>query len=120
MIFTASRLLPLGGETRLPWTPAIQLALDLLLVERNTWRAAIDDTADSGPVAFPEARKPEKVAEVLNDMAVPRVFGLVTCAPAPVIERRINVILSKQHFISFRFAVGSACAELTCTSLDES
>jgi hypothetical protein len=60
------RLLPLGGETRLPWTPAIQLALNILLVKRNTWRAAIDNTADSGPVAFPEARKPEKVAESIE------------------------------------------------------
>jgi hypothetical protein len=50
----------------LPRPTPIQLALNILLFERNTWRAAIDDTADCGPVAFPEARKPEKVAESIE------------------------------------------------------
>jgi len=44
----------------------IELALNILLFKRNSWRAAIDDTADREPVAFPEARKPEKVTESIE------------------------------------------------------
>jgi hypothetical protein len=50
----------------LPRPTTIELALNILLFKRNPWRAAIDDTADRGSVAFPEARKPEKVAESIE------------------------------------------------------
>ena len=119
--FHRIRLLPLGGETRLPGPPAIQLALDILLFKRNPWRAAIDDTADSGPVAFAEARKPEKMAESIErhgSSALVR-FGNVRSG-AGQLNGECTWICAISALFSFSIRVAATCAELTFTSLNES
>jgi hypothetical protein len=50
----------------LPRPATIELALNILLFKRNARRTAVDDTANRGSVAFPEARKPEKMAESIE------------------------------------------------------
>ena len=57
------RLLALGGEARLAGTAAIEIALDLLVGQRDQRRAAVDHAADRDPVAFAEGRDPEHMAE---------------------------------------------------------
>src|SRR4051812_31712926 len=57
------RFLPLGGEARLSGTAAIEIVLDVLLGQRQQWRAAIDHTANRDPVAFAKGRDPEHVTE---------------------------------------------------------
>src|SRR4029077_15612544 len=64
------RLLPLRREPRLSGPPAIKLTLDVFGTQWNPRRAPIDDTADRGPMAFAEARKPEKMAERVERHAV--------------------------------------------------
>ena len=61
--FDRVRLLALGGEARLSGTAAIEIALDVLIGQRDQRRAAIDHAADRDPVAFAEGRDPEQVAE---------------------------------------------------------
>jgi hypothetical protein len=58
--------LPLRGEPRLSGPPAIELALDVFFLERNSRRTAIDHAADSSPVAFAEAGEPEKMTESIE------------------------------------------------------
>ncbi len=61
--FYRIRLLALGGEARLSGAAAIQIALDVLVGQRQQRRAAIDHAADRDPMAFAEGRDPEHVAE---------------------------------------------------------
>jgi hypothetical protein len=50
----------------LPGPPAIELALNVFFLERNSRRTAVDHAADSGPVTFAEAGEPEKVTESIE------------------------------------------------------
>ena len=53
----------LGGEARLSGFAPVQLDLDFLGCDRNARRAAIDDAADGGPMAFAPGGHAEKMAE---------------------------------------------------------
>src|SRR5882724_9402912 len=61
--FHRIQLLALGGEARLSGAAAIQIALDVLVGQRQQRRAAVDHAADRDPMAFAEGRDPEHVAE---------------------------------------------------------
>jgi hypothetical protein len=50
----------------LPRPTTIELVLNILLFKWNPWWAAVDDTANRGSVAFPEAHKPEKMTESIE------------------------------------------------------
>ncbi len=57
------RLLPLGGELRLPRTAAIEIVLDLFDRQRDQGRAAIHHAADGRPMALAESGETEEVPE---------------------------------------------------------
>jgi len=60
------RLLPLRRKARLPWPPAVELALDILNTERNPGRTAIYHAADRRSMAFAEAGEPEEMTESIE------------------------------------------------------
>ena len=57
------RLLALRGEARLAGPALVEIGLDLVSGQRNVRRAAVDDAADGGPVAFAEGGDAEQMAE---------------------------------------------------------
>ena len=61
--FHRIRLLPLGGEARLPGTAAIEIALDIFHAQRYLRRTAVDHAANRNPVALAKGRDPEQMAE---------------------------------------------------------
>ena len=56
-------LLALGSEPRLARTAAIEIALDVLVGERQQWRTAIDHATDRNAMALAKGRDPEQMAE---------------------------------------------------------
>ena len=63
-------LLALGGEARLTGAAAVEPGLDVGLRQRDARRAAIDHTANGGPVALAPGGDTEQVAEAVVRHAV--------------------------------------------------
>ncbi len=61
--FHLVRLLALRGEARLPRPALVEIGLYLFRRQRNTRRAAVDDAAQCGAVAFAEGGDTEEMAE---------------------------------------------------------
>ncbi len=57
------RLLALRGEARLARPAAVEIGLNVGLIERDARRAAVDHAADRGPVALAEGGDPERMPE---------------------------------------------------------
>jgi len=51
---------------RLSGAPAIEIALQLGLGQRESWRAAVDDRPQRRAVAFPEACDDERLSEAVS------------------------------------------------------
>src|SRR5262249_1920584 len=70
-------LLALGGETRLPWPPLVEIGLDIGLGQRNSGWAAVDHAADRRPVALAKGRDAENVTERVERHGVAPAAGVV-------------------------------------------
>src|SRR5690606_20571704 len=57
------RLLPLRGEAGLAGPPAVELALDVRLAQRNAGRATVDHATDRRAVAFAKAGETKQTTE---------------------------------------------------------
>src|SRR5258708_32469892 len=88
--FYRIQLLALGGEARLSGAAAIQIALDVLVGQRQQRRAAIDHAADRDPMAFAEGRDPEHVAEGVEG----HFCKLAIAAPRNVVTRAVQGVKS--------------------------
>ena len=91
------RLLALRGEARLAGPAAIEIALDVLIGQRDQRRAAIDHAADRDPVALAKGRDPEHVAEGVEGHR---------CLGAPALT--IRVYVECQRFVT-RTVEGVKC-----------
>jgi hypothetical protein len=82
--FDGIRLLPLGREPRLPGPATVELVLDVFPYEGNPWRTAVNDAANSRPMALAEARKPEEMAESVERHGNSALVDFVKHPPASV------------------------------------
>src|SRR3546814_10337227 len=57
---------PLAGEARAARPASVEPGLYILLAEGETRRAAVDDGADGGAVAFPPGRHAEQMSEAVE------------------------------------------------------
>src|SRR3546814_19643888 len=57
---------PVAGEARAARPASVEPGLYILLAEGETRRAAVDDGADGGAVAFPPGRHAEQMSEAVE------------------------------------------------------
>jgi len=78
------RLAPLGGVPRLPRSAAIEVDLNVLGLESNTGRAAVDHAAERRPVALAPGRDAEKMTESVVRHRLSGICG--TAATIPIAQ----------------------------------